>query len=114
MSIAIRTILESGILQFLEGLGPITHVLFGIPSEAFIAVLLTIFQRYLAPLLLLNLTLTPREATIAITMIVISLPCLPVMVMTIRELGLKALVKIVCMGFLASFLIGIVLNLVLP
>lgn len=114
MSIAIRTIIESGVLQLLDGLGPITRVLFGIPSEAFVAVLLTVFQRYLAPLLLLNLTLTPREATIAITMVVISLPCLPVMVMTIRELGLKALGKIIGMGFLASFLVGIALNLILP
>lgn len=114
MSIAIRTIIESGVLRLLEGLGPTTRVLFGIPSEAFIAVLLTIFQRYLAPLLLLNLSLTPREATIAITMIVISLPCLPVMVMTIRELGWKALGKIILMGFSASFLIGILLNLILP
>jgi hypothetical protein len=37
---------------------------------------LTVFQRYLAPLLLLNLSLTPREATIAISMIVISITLL--------------------------------------
>lgn len=114
MSIAIRAILESGVLEYVQELGSVTQIVFGIPSEAFVAVLLTIFQRYLAPLLLLNLILTPREATIAITMIVISLPCLPVMVMTIRELGWKALAKIIAMGFAASFLIGIVLNIILP
>ncbi|NLO20782.1 MAG: ferrous iron transporter B [Syntrophomonadaceae bacterium] len=114
MSIAIRAILESGVLEYVQELGPVTQIVFGIPSEAFVAVLLTIFQRYLAPLLLLNLTLTPREATIAITMIVISLPCLPVMVMTIRELGWKALAKIIAMGFAASLLTGIVLNIILP
>ena len=103
MSIAIRAILESGVLEYVQEMGRVTQVVFGIPSEAFVAVLLTIFQRYLAPLLLLNLTLTPREATIAITMIIISLPCLPVMVMTIRELGWKALGKIIAMGFAASF-----------
>lgn len=114
MSITIRAILESGVLEYVQELGSVTQIVFGIPSEAFVAVLLTIFQRYLAPLLLLNLTLTPREATIAITMIVISLPCLPVMVMTIRELGWKTLAKIIAMGFAASFLIGIVLNIILP
>lgn len=114
MSIAIRAILESGVLEYVQEMGRVTQVVFGIPSEAFVAVLLTIFQRYLAPLLLLNLTLTPREATIAITMIIISLPCLPVMVMTIRELGWKALGKIIAMGFAASFLMGIVLNMILP
>lgn len=114
MSVAIRTILESGILHHLEGMGPLTRIIFGIPSEAFVAVLLTVFQRYLAPLLLLNLTLTPREATIAITMIVVSLPCLPVMVMTVKELGWKALLKIMGMGLSASLLLGIVLNIILP
>lgn len=114
MSIAIRTLIESGVLQHLHGMEAMTKALFGIPSEAFVAVLLTVFQRYLAPLLLLNLTLTPREATIAITMIVISLPCLPVMVMTVKELGWKALLQIMAMGLSASFLIGMILNMILP
>lgn len=114
MSIAIRALLESGLLDRLREMGPLTKILFGIPAEAFIAVLLTVFQRYLAPLLLLNLSLTPREATIAISMIVISLPCLPVMVMTVKELGWKALAQIIGLGLTASFMVGIVLNLLLP
>lgn len=114
MSVGVRIIIDSGVLNQLHYLEPLTSVLFGIPPEAVVGVLVTIIQRYLAPLILLNLSLDPREATIAISMIALSVPCLPVMVMTVREMGAKALIKIVSLGFMVSFLIGISLNLVLP
>ncbi|SHG87417.1 ferrous iron transport protein B [Thermosyntropha lipolytica DSM 11003] len=114
MSIIIRALIESGVLQYLGELEEFSRILFGIPAEALVAVLITIFQRYLAPLVLLNLPLTPREATIAISMIALSLPCLPVMVMTIREIGVKGLIKIIMLGLLTSFTVGMVLNLILP
>ena len=114
MSIGIRALLESGALEIFRGMEQFTRFLFGIPAEAFVAVLITIFQRYLAPIVLMSLPLTPREATIAITMIALSLPCLPMMVMTVRELGSKSLGKIIVLGFATSFTVGIVLNLILP
>ncbi|MGI6548820.1 MAG: FeoB small GTPase domain-containing protein [Syntrophomonadales bacterium] len=114
MSVGVRIIIDSGVLNRLHHLEPITSWLFGIPPEAVVGVLVTIIQRYLAPLILLNLSLDPREATIAISMIALSVPCLPVMVMTVKELGIKALLKIVSLGFLVSFSIGIGLNLLMP
>ncbi len=114
MSIIIRALMESGFFALFQGMESFTRTLFGIPSEAFIAVLITVFQRYLAPLVLLNIPLTPREATIAISMIALSLPCLPVMVMTIRELGVRRLVQILGMGFATSFTVGVLLNILLP
>lgn len=114
MSIIIRALMESGVLAMFQGMESFTRAVFGIPAEAFVAVLITIFQRYLAPLVLLNLPLSPREATISITMIALSLPCLPVMVMTVRELGIKSLLKILLMGFATSFTVGVILNLLLP
>ncbi|HBK54031.1 MAG TPA: hypothetical protein DDZ44_08860, partial [Syntrophomonas wolfei] len=113
MSIAVRALLESGFLEIFRTMEAFTRFLFGIPAEAFIAVLVTIFQRYLAPLVLLNLDLTPREATIAISMIALSLPCLPAMVMTVREIGWSGLTKILGLGFLTSCSVGIMLNLIL-
>ncbi|CFX17305.1 Nucleoside recognition Gate [Syntrophomonas zehnderi OL-4] len=114
MSIAIRALIESNLLEVFQGMESITRLLFGIPAEAFVAVLITIFQRYLAPLVLLNLSLTSREATIALSMIALSLPCLPVMVVTVRELGFKSLFKILGMGFITSFAVGMSLNMILP
>jgi ferrous iron transport protein B len=108
MSIAVRALIESGLLNHLQSIENITRMLFGIPAEAFAAVLLTIFQRYLAPLILLNLDLSAREATIAISMIALSLPCLPVMVMTVREIGFKGLAKVLAIGMSTSILVGII------
>jgi len=114
MSIGIRALMESGVFEMFNGMEGFTRMAFGIPSEAFVAVLITVFQRYLAPLVLMNLALTPREANIAICMIALSLPCLPMMVMTVREIGFKGLFKIIGMGLATSFSVGIVLNILLP
>ncbi|MDH7497671.1 MAG: nucleoside recognition domain-containing protein, partial [Syntrophomonadaceae bacterium] len=114
MSVAVRIVIVSGWLEAVHGLGPLTHRLFGIPAEAFVAVLVTMVQRYLAPLVLLNVPMSPREATIAIAMITLSLPCLPVMVMTAREAGWRVLAGVLAMAAGVSMSVGIVLNLVLP
>ncbi len=114
MNIIIRALMESGFFKLFHSMEGFTRALFGIPADAFVAVLVTMFQRYLAPLVLLNINLTPREATIAIAMISLSLPCLPVMVMTVREIGAQGLVKILVMGIITSFLVGTGLNLILP
>jgi ferrous iron transport protein B len=114
MNIIIRALIESGFFELFYALESFTRSLFGIPADAFVAVLVTMFQRYLAPLVLLNASLTPREATIAIAMISLSLPCLPVMVMTVREIGAKGLAKILALGFITSFVVGAALNLILP
>ncbi|MGI6413970.1 MAG: FeoB small GTPase domain-containing protein [Syntrophomonadaceae bacterium] len=113
MSIAIRTLIESGFFELFNGMEGVTRSLFGIPAEAFIAVLITIFQRYLAPLVLLNLPLTPREATISLAMIALSLPCLPVMVVTIKEMGWKNLAKIIGLGLVTSVGVGMALNIII-
>ncbi len=114
MSIAVRVLIDSGVLRVVAGMDRITELLFGVPAEAFVAVLVTVIQRYLAPLVLLNLDLDPRQATIAISMIALSLPCLPVMVTSWREIGLWNLSKIVATGLAISLLTGIGLNIVLP
>ncbi|ADI02320.1 ferrous iron transporter B [Syntrophothermus lipocalidus] len=114
MSIGVRVLIDSGVLRFVVGIERVTEFLFGVPAEAFVAVLITVIQRYLAPLVLLNLDLDPRQATIAISMIALSLPCLPVMVTSWREVGAWNLGKIIATGLAISFTTGTVLNLVLP
>lgn len=114
MNIIIRALMESGFFKLFHSMEGFTRAFFGIPADAFVAVLVTMFQRYLAPLVLLNISLTPREATIAIAMISLSLPCLPVMVMTVREIGAKGLIKILIIALITSFIVGVALNLILP
>lgn len=114
MNIVLRGLIESGFFALFGSLEGLARAVFGIPAEALVAVLITVFQRYLAPLVLLNLPLTPREATIAISMIALSLPCLPVMTMVVKEMGWKRLMTILGMGAATSMVVGIALNLILP
>lgn len=114
MNIVLRALMETGVLESFQAMEGFTQFFFGIPAEAMVAVLITIFQRYLAPLVLLNLALSPREATIAITMIALSLPCLPVMTMIVKEMGAKQLLSILALGIISSIIVGVSLNLILP
>lgn len=114
MSVAVRVIIESGVLRHIETMQHLARGFFGIPAEAMMAVAITILQRHLAPLVLLNLPLSPREATIGITMVTLSVPCLPVAVMIFKEAGGRALAKILGIGIVISLLTGFLLNLVLP
>lgn len=114
MSIGVRILIDLGLLTSWQSLEPYINKLFGIPGEAMVAVLVSVVQRYLGPLVLLNLALTSREATIAISMIALSVPCMPMVVMTWREAGLKAVASIMAMGLGVSMAVGLVLNLVLP
>ena len=102
--------LGSGISTF----STFSRNMLGIPPQALLGVLLTMLQRYLAPLFLLQQNLTPREATIAVTMVVLGFPCLPSAVTLWREQGASA----VMVTFLASTCLflgwGALLNLVLP
>ena len=77
-SIGVKVLLDSGVLGGLNKLDPFTKGLFGISGQPLVAVAVTVIQRYAAPMVLLNLPLTAREATIATTMIALSMPCLPV------------------------------------
>lgn len=56
----------------------------------------------------------PYAATIAITIIALLLPCLLVMVMIIRELGFSSLLKMLAIGFSTLFILGFILNIILP
>lgn len=88
--------------------------LFGIPPQALVGVLMTMLQRYLAPLFLLQRSLTPREATIAVTMVVLGFPCLPSAATLWREQGPGAVLATVLASTCLFAGWGALLNLVLP
>ena len=88
--------------------------LMGIKGEVLLGVALTSVQRYLAPAVLLGMPLSPREATIASAMVALAFPCLPASLVTIKELGGRALAFLFVLGTAMPLLTGIVLNVVLP
>ncbi len=113
-SIGIRILLNSGALDVLSRLDPISIKIFGIRGQSLAAVAVTVVQRYAAPMVLLNLPLSAREATIATSMIALSMPCLPVSILVLREFGWKTLVRVFVTAILISLTVGITLNLLLP
>lgn len=114
MSVALRYVVAGGYLDYLSTFGRATYTLLGVRGEVFAALAVTVVQRYLAPMVLLNLPLTPREATIAVSMVSLSMPCTPVTVMLIKEMGWKTTLFVVGLAIGVSLVTGMMLNLVLP
>lgn len=110
---AVRVFMSQG-LPAGANVSRFSRVYLGIPPEALWSVLLTMFQRYLAPLFLMQQNLTPREAVIAVSMVALGFPCLPSAVVLWRENG----ARFVLLTFLTSLILfigwGMVLNLILP
>lgn len=114
VSVILRYLVSGGYLSFLSALGPVTSRLFGVRGEVFAAVAMTVVQRYLAPMVLLNLPLSPREATIAVSMVSLSMPCTPVSVLLVKEMGWRTAIFILILALGVSLGVGLALNLVLP
>ena len=109
--IGVRVLLNTGILSVLSRLDPISTGLFGITGQSLVSVAVTVVQRYAAPMVLLNLPLSAREATIAASMISLSLPLYPFLSHRESSDGRPG-------GYLWAgaeiTLAGFVLNLILP
>lgn len=106
----VRLAVGSNVLNLPEGLAMLARDFFGVSPEALLAVLLTAVQRYLAPLFLLGLDMSSREATIALTMVVLGFPCLPSVVTLWRELGLRYAALSIFLGALLLTFWGVILN----
>lgn len=112
--IGVRILLDTGILSILSRLDPISTSFFGISGQSLVSVAVTVVQRYAAPMVLLNLPLSAREATIAASMISLSLPCIPVSYLIAKEFGWKTLASIFALAIGITLSTGFVLNLILP
>ena len=114
MNVALRLYMDGGRVFGTKLLGSLAEKVFGLPLEALLGIMFTMFQRYLAPLFLLQLDLTPRQATIAVTMVVLGFPCLPSTVALWREQGPGAVILAFGASVCLSASFGAVLNAVLP
>lgn len=112
--LGVRILLDTGILSILSRLDPISTSFFGISGQSLVSVAVTVVQRYAAPMVLLNLPLSAREATIAASMISLSLPCIPVSYLIAKEFGWKTLASIFALAIGITLSTGFVLNLILP
>jgi len=114
MNVVIRLAVESGILSVPPRLSSLTLPLFGVRVEVLMGVATTAIQRYIAPLVLMNLDLTPREATLACVMVCLSFPCAPVITLSLREIGVRRTLAIFLTGAVMPLLAAVLLNTLLP
>ncbi len=113
MNVAVRILVESGIFNVPPAISALPLRLLGVRAEVLAGVLVTAIQRYLAPIVLLNLDLSAREATIACAMVGVSFPCMPVTSLAIREIGLRRTAVIFMVGAVLPFLVAAALNIIL-
>lgn len=112
--IGVKILLNTEMLAGLSKLDPVSTKYLGVTGQSLAAVAVTIVQRYAAPMVLLNLPLGAREATIAASMVSLSMPCLPVAFLIGKEFGWKTLVAVFTLAIAITLGTGIVLNLLLP
>ena len=110
----VRWGLERGFLDGLSQYDSLTLGWFGLCGRTLAGVSVTVVQRYLAPMVLLGLELSAREATIAAAMVLVSLPCLPVAIMCWRELGGRQTVRIWAVALVLPLFVGHLLHRLLP
>lgn len=112
--IGVKILLNTGILSGLSKLDPLSTKFLGITGQSLAAVAVTVVQRYAAPMVLLNLSLSAREATIAASMVSLSMPCLPVAFLIAKEFNWKILISIFVLALLTTIGVGATLNYLLP
>ena len=112
-NVIVRAAIAQGLLDGLHTLTPFTNRWFGIRGEAAAGLAVTVAQRYLAPLVLLNLELTHREATICAAMLMLSFPCVPVTACLAHEAGASRVAKVFFLSAVEMTLTGLTLNAVL-
>jgi len=101
-----------GILSFL--LGPVFTVWFGIPPDAIAALLIGFLRKDVAMGMLLPLGMTAKQLVISTVILSIYFPCIATFTVMLKELGPKKMLKSAGIMLLTVFMVGGLLNIILP
>ena len=103
-----------GVLQMLGTLfSPVTRVLFGLPGEASIALIIGFLRKDLAVGMLLPFGLSPAQLVIAATILTIYFPCVATFSVLLKELGLKDMLKSTLIMIGTAISVGFLLKILL-
>lgn len=102
------------ILDFLAYFfAPVLTGLWGLPKEAFSALIIGFLRKDVAVGMLGPLNLTTKQLVVSSTVLAVYFPCIATFAVLIRELGVKDMLKSTLIMFIVALLVGSVLNLVL-
>lgn len=92
---------------------PVVTVLFGLPKESIVAILIGFLRKDVAVGMLGPLNLTSPQLVVATVVLAMFFPCIATFAILLKELGWKDMLKSTAIMFAASILVGTLLNLIL-
>ena len=105
-------------LRIIEFIGkiaqPVVTGIFGLPSEAVIALVIGFLRKDIAVGMLAPLGLTLKQLIIASVILTLYFPCVATFAVLIKELGIKDTVKATIIMIISTLIVGGILNLILP
>lgn len=101
-----------GVFGFIEKLiGPFLQIVFGVPNDAIIALLMGFLRKDLAMGILIPLGLSAKQLVVISTVLVVYFPCIATFSVLIKELGVKNMLKSTGIMLITTLLVGSFLNL---
>jgi ferrous iron transport protein B len=92
---------------------PVITKLFGLPSEAIVAIIIGFLRKDVAVALLGPLNLSANQLVVASAVLAMFFPCIPTFIILIKELGIKDTIKSTIIMLVTSLIVGSILNLIL-
>ncbi len=112
--LVVNLLYQSGIFARLAGVAaPVVQVLWGLPREAFVPLLVGILRKDVALGMLAPLELSVRQLITGTVVLAMFFPCLATLVVLLRELGLRDTLRSVTVMLAAVTVAGAVVNLCL-
>jgi ferrous iron transport protein B len=92
---------------------PVLTVLWGLPKETIVAVIVGFLRKDVAMGMLAPLALTAKQLVISSTVLAMFFPCMATFVILARELGARDTIKAAGIMIVAALIVGSLLNLIL-
>ncbi len=92
---------------------PVIKLLWGLPKNAIVPVLLGFLRKDIAVGLLASLDLTPSQAVVATVVLSTVFPCIATFIVLLKELGIKDFFKSLGIMIIITIFVGWILNIIL-
>ncbi|MBU0762041.1 MAG: ferrous iron transporter B [Candidatus Altiarchaeota archaeon] len=110
---AVNIMYKLGVVDYITHVfGPALSILFGLPQEAIIALLVGFLRKDFAVGMLAPIAMTPMQLAVATTLLVTYAPCLATLTVLYRELGLGDFLKFLALMTLVTVATGVAMKAV--
>ncbi|MDP8237322.1 MAG: ferrous iron transporter B [Candidatus Erginobacter occultus] len=112
--LAVNLLYALDIFNILAGFfAPVVTVLFGLPREAIVPILIGLLRKDVAVGMLGPLNLSAGQLVVATTVLAMFFPCIATFAILLKELGWRDMLKSTGIMFVVAILVGSLLNLLL-